>query len=663
MGYGRLNGADQPSGGQTDVVGSWTEAKAPLGPATVAHFGPFQLDAATCELSRAGHPLRLRLQAARCLLWLVRHPQQLVLREHLRRDLWRDDAFVNFDQGLNTCVSEIRIALGDDAAAPRYVETLAARGYRFLAPVTWSAPTSARARPVAVEPASAPASTESAPSPVPRRLASPWIVAAALALVALALVLGSRHAAAPPRLRLLVLPFRNLTGDTTRDYVCEGLTEETINRLAGLAPARLAVIARTTAQALVGNPKRVTELARELRVDYVLEGALGIAGQRARVSTRLVRADEEVPIWSGTGDHDLGDLLDLQDASARMVVLGVQNALHLALPSTTMRPPRHVRPEAHDQVLIGRYRLNDVGRPEGGTALAAFDAAIALQPDYPAAHAGRAAALVMQAWGEAPPKAVLPAAAAALERALQLDPDEREAHLARARLRLHYAWDVTGAGREFDALLRQHPGWAEAYHARAAWHSVRGDHAAALRDVRTALDLDPLSRAVNLDAGWYAYLARRPDEARQGYERTLQLEPGFSGVHLLVLLNAWVAGRWSEAMQAAQALVRASGGTPQSLERLMSLPPEQAARRFLAAGLRGLQHSQEQGQYLSEDNFYPRLALLGHTEEALASLERAAQERAYFLIVNVAADPALDSLRAEPRFLALRQRLGLDAER
>lgn len=640
------------------------------GSAVQATFGPYRLDTATYELSRDGQPLRLRLQAARCLVWLVQHARQLVTREELRRELWSDDTFVNFDQGLNTCISDVRTALRDDAAAPRYVETLATRGYRFVAPVTWSAVEPATpshetsSRPVPALPVPAhidPHAPMLAPARQFRRTRAAWMVASTLALLTLALVLASQHAAPTPA-RLLVLPFRNLTGDAARDYLCDGLTEETITRLSGLAPARLAVIARTTAQALGSRPRRVAELAAELRVEYVLEGGLAVAGRRARMSVRLVQATDEAPLWSHAQEHDLDDLLDMQDSSARDIAAGVQSVLHLATPSTSMRPPRFVRPEAHEQVLIGRYRLSSARQPDPHTALAAFDAAIALQPDYAAAHAGRAAALSVMAAGEVPPKTVLPDAQAALERALQLDPQQRDAQLALANLRLFYAWDVAGAGRAFEVLLREHPGWAEAYHARAAWQAVRGHHADALRDVGSALELDPLSPVVNFDVGWYAYLARRPDEARRGYARALQLEPELTGVHLQTLFNDWVAGRWPEAVRDAQALVRASG-RPEALARLSELPPEPALRRFMANRLRNLQGARERGQYLAEDNFYVGLALLGRSEEAWQSLERAAEERDYYLIANVAADPALDSLRADPRFRALRQRVGLDTER
>jgi type II secretory pathway predicted ATPase ExeA len=116
-------------------------------------------------------------------------------------------------------------------------------------------------------------------------------------------------------------------------------------------------------------------------------------------------------------------------------------------------------------------------------------------------------------------------------------------------------------------------------------------------------------------------------------------------------------------VQDAQRLVRAGGGSPQAVARLSELAPEPATRRFVENMLRRLQALREQGRYLPEENFYPGLALLGRRDEALRALEHAAEERSYYLIVNVAAEPALDSLRAEPRFLALRQRLGLDSER
>jgi len=249
------------------------------------HFGAFELDLRTLELRRSGVLVRLQPQPARALALLARRAGDLVTREEIRAEVWDASTFVDFDQGLNFCVRQIRGALGDQADAPRYLETLPRRGYRFVAPV----------KPI-----------EETAGEAPRF----------------------------PRVMLAVLPFESLSPGKDPRYFSDGLTEETITRLARLEPERLGVIARTSTSVYRNAVKSVEEVGRELGVDYVLEGSVRHAGERLRVTAQLIQVRDQSHLWAESYERRGADALDVQDEVARRIVAVLEaRLLGRALPS------------------------------------------------------------------------------------------------------------------------------------------------------------------------------------------------------------------------------------------------------------------------------------------------------------------------------------------
>ena len=248
-------------------------------------FGAFELDLRTLELRRSGVLVRLQPQPARALALLARRSGALVTREEIRDAVWGASTFVAFDQGLNFCVKQIRGALGDQADAPRYLETLPRRGYRFVAPV----------KPI-----------EETAGEAPRF----------------------------PRVMLAVLPFESLSPGKDPQYFSDGLTEETITRLARLEPERLGVIARTSTSVYRNAVKSVEEVGRELGVDYVLEGSVRHAGERLRVTAQLIQVRDQSHLWAESYERRGADALDVQDEVARRIVAVLEaRLLGGALPS------------------------------------------------------------------------------------------------------------------------------------------------------------------------------------------------------------------------------------------------------------------------------------------------------------------------------------------
>jgi TolB-like protein/DNA-binding winged helix-turn-helix (wHTH) protein len=266
--------------------------------------------------------VRLQQQPAKVLALLLLRAGELVTRDEIRSAVWGQDTYVNFDQGLNFCIKEIRAALGDDADEPRFVETLPRRGYRFVAPVE---AVTDRPRPL-LEPADAPR----APLPRPKRLAAlAWLLLPAAAVVALLLWPSRPRRAASPsgRVTIAVLPFENLSGEPAQDSLAEGLTEELIAEFGRLAPRRLGVIARATAMQYKGRAQAVERIGRELGVDYVVEGGVRRGGERVRITVSLIKVGDRTQLFSEAYEREAKDLLALQREVAQQLARRIEIAL------------------------------------------------------------------------------------------------------------------------------------------------------------------------------------------------------------------------------------------------------------------------------------------------------------------------------------------------
>jgi TolB-like protein len=228
-------------------------------------FGTFELDLHSRELRNGSTSVRLQGQPFEILCVMLEHRGTVVTREQLRRRLWPEGTFVDYEHSLNAAIKRLRTALGDDANQPQFVETVPRRGYRLIA-----AP---QGRGV---------------TPEPTRVA------------------GS------PRLRLAVLPFSNLSGDSSQEYFSDGVTEELITQLGRLCRGDMGIIARWSTMAYKGCVQRAREIGEALHADYLLEGSARREGARARITARLIETATEADLWSETYDSTAGDWLSVQ---------------------------------------------------------------------------------------------------------------------------------------------------------------------------------------------------------------------------------------------------------------------------------------------------------------------------------------------------------------
>jgi TolB-like protein/DNA-binding winged helix-turn-helix (wHTH) protein/Tfp pilus assembly protein PilF len=597
-------------------------------------FGSFVADLGTGELHREGLRVHLQEQPFRVLEVLLARPGELVTRDELRRRLWPADTFVAFDAGLNNAVRRLREALGDTADAPRFVETIAKRGYRFLAPVE-------RTEPPGVE------------APRRQRLA---LLAALLIGAGAALLLRPGAPAPRGKVMLAVLPFANLDADESQDYFSDGLTDEMIARLGALQPEGLGVIARTSALQYKRTSKRADQIGRELGVSYLLEGSVRRAGGRVRISARLIQLSDQTPLLSREYDGELRDMLSLQKAVARSVAEDIR--LHLSREALSrLASAKPVDPAAYEQYLRGRFAWSQRRAAGLREALGHFERAIARDPAYAPAHAGLADTYsLLSFYGGLPPREVFPKARSAAERAIVLDPQQAEAHTSLAYVLHRFDWEWAQAEQAYRHALQLNPSYATAHHWYAELLMVTGRMAESRQEMRAAQQLDPLSPRINLDVGLPHYFEDDQDAAIEVARRVADLHPGFVPAQIALRQACERKGLFREAAQALEQTAEGLG-----VEKGPAKDVRKAAESAGAVGYwRALLGQVERGWPLPESPAHRAnmWAALGDREQALVWLERAYAERDDEL-VWIAVEPWYEPLRAEPRFTALLARMGL----
>ncbi len=628
-----------------------TSRRTPVPP----RFGPFELDVDAGELRRDGQPVKLPPQPVRILALLVAQPGRVVTRQQIRDAIWGGDVHVDFDRALNFALKQIRGALDDDPEAPRYVETLRGRGYRFIAPVVQDAVEAPAPAVVPVPAVPEPVAGTFAPQRPSRALA-----VAAVAALTIALAGGAWWAGRPPEVhssgpaRLAVLPFDNLSGDPNQAYVADGLTEETIAALARSDPERLGVIARTSSQSYRSSGKTAADIGRELRADYLLEGSVRTDGERLRVVAQLIRIDDETHVWTQTYDRRADDLLAVQRDLAEAVASEISSALVPRAPAPAAalargRPSPDVDPRAYDAYLRGRYHWNKRTRDGFLRSVEQFEKAIAIAPDYAPVYVGLADAYMLATgFLHAPAVETLPKAIEAARKAVSLDPNLADAYATLGYLRFRYDYDWPAAEEAFRRAIELDPGAERAhqwYGLSLVWAGHFDEGAARMQ---AAMDLDPLSVAIQTDAAWSYYFAADYDRALAQFDRALALEPDYVPAHRRRGWTLQMQGRHAEALESFERAYALSDGDRIEAAAL--------ARGYAMAGrradamriIRELQESDPEGTIVaySVGEVY---AAMGERDLALEWLERAYETRSFWLVF-IRHEPVFDRLRDDPRF-------------
>jgi len=586
-------------------------------------FDVFELRPDSNELFKGGSKIKLKPQAARVLSILARRAGEAVPREEIRSALWDADTFVDFDASLNSCITQLRGALGDDPEAPRFIETVPRHGYRFVG------------RPLCVEPA--PQKPEVAR---PRRRYA--LLAAAIAVASASALLW--RASPKERSMLLVCPFENLSGDESQDFLAAGLTEDLITRAASLAPDKLGVYAPATALRFEGA---------DLDFDYVLEGSFRRQEDRIRITARLVDGSEGRTLWTETYERSASDVLEVQSEVSSPVARALLPELVSSVEAYTGSTNSAL---AHEAFLEGRHHLAEMNLAGLRLAAEALERAVTIDPEYARAWAGLADAYSLQSWwGGLTPEESARKGRAAAEKALALSPLLAEGHDALGFVHFYYDFDFAEGETRFRRALELQPGLAMTHYWYAGLLSATGRHEEAIARIREAQELDPLSPLINADAGWYYFYARRYPEAIRECRRILAVAPEYAWAHQCVLAAARASGRNADARASLE-----------ELARLLEAPEPVRARLHDGGSTWSRWFLERMGSESSKLYVSPfSLALvkldLGDRKGALDALERAYEERDGFL-VHVGVDPRLEPLHEEPRFRKLLGKLGLEAD-
>jgi TolB-like protein/DNA-binding winged helix-turn-helix (wHTH) protein len=629
----------------------------------VYRFGPFEFEPQFGDLRKQGIRIRLEGQPVAILLMLLDHAGELVTREELQKKLWPADTFVDFEQSLNAAVKRLRAALNDSADAPRYVETLARRGYRFIAPLDAVPSTQLLVSPEPPVPTSASVSK----SRSTRRL---WLILSAIAPV---LVLAGFFGRSfffwhpqplPRKAMLVVLPFLNLSGDPQQDYFADGMTEEMVAQLGSLDPQHLGVIARTSSMQYKGAHKNVAQIARELGVNYVLEGSVRRSSDRIRVTAQLIQASDQTHLWAKDYDRQVSDVLKLQSDAARAIAAKIQLTLSQPV-QARLSAASSVNSEAHEAYLLGLQAWNL--RTQEGTdrSIAEFKRAIAIDPNYALAYSGLARAYsLVPVLGVEKPLDAMPLGRQAALRALQLDDSLAEAHTTLAFVEAHFDFDWPAAKREYLRALQLNPNDANAHFFYSnSFLSPFGHHDEAVAEMREAMRLDPLSIPIQSFFGRTLLWARRYNEALAQFQKAQQMAPDFAGDHERLSHLYTYLGNFDAAIQEESKARLLSGEDPRYIVKV-----EDALRQSLAAhGPRGyweklLEFSRSDPNppeaYVGSYGRAIIYARLDKNNRALESLQKAYEERQIFM-TEIGVEPAFDPLRSDPRFKSLLRRVGL----
>src|SRR5215470_18647415 len=279
-------------------------------------FAEFSLDPGAFELRRDGEVVRLERKPLEILILLAERPGELISREEILEKVWGKDVFVDANNSINTAIRKIRGALKDDPENPRYLYTVAGKGYRFTAEFKPKGPIGATSL------TSARSSSNSR-----RRWMAAGLSLGLVALLVFARYQHQKNIQDAPRLMLVVLPFVNLSGDPNQEYFADGFTEELITQLGGLQPERLGVIARTSSMQYKNAKKGAASIAQELKVQYLLEGSVRRSGDRILVAAQLIQANDQTHLWAGDFQATEQDVLKLQND----VALAISKKIALTL--------------------------------------------------------------------------------------------------------------------------------------------------------------------------------------------------------------------------------------------------------------------------------------------------------------------------------------------
>ncbi len=614
----------------------------------VIHFAVFEFDRQSRELHKNGRKVKLEGQPLQLLELLLSRPNDVISRDEVRHALWGEDTYVDFEHSTNAAVKRLRQALDDSAEAPRFIETIPRRGYRFIYPFNGSGP----------------GSTPVIPKPKRGVMWTAGLVAAAILLSLLVVGFGGgvrngwRWGSQPKIASIAVLPIENLSGDPGQEYLADGLTEELISDLSHIS-AFNKVTSRTSAMSYKGARKPLREIRKELGVDAVVEGSFTRERDRVRIVVQLIDAATDRHIWSEQYDSDVHSMLELRSDIARRIAHEIR--IKLTSKEEVRLARRHsANPRAYDAYLKARYlqsKWEDVANlPK---AITLYNEALQSQPDFAAAYAGRSMAqlyLAAALMEVTRPMKVVPQAKADALKALELDPESAEGFEALGWVQHNYEWDWKAAEHSYRKAIELNPNYAPPYMWLGHLVQTVGRRSESPALMERAHELDPLSTHVHWAVAEAYMLAGDMKRAEEQCREAAALHADFWPAHaLLGNIFLWQR-RYGESIGSMRRAVDVSKRHPYALGMLGSayaLSGERAKALSILAELNRIGANKPVAPPIMVRVY----ASLGQRTEAAQWLQKAYEERWSEAPRVPLWGPVVENLRGYPAYEELRRQM------
>jgi TolB-like protein/Tfp pilus assembly protein PilF len=446
-----------------------------------------------------------------------------------------------------------------------------------------------------------------------------------------------------------------MSPDPEYEYFTDGMTEDIINALSKIKDFQVA--ARTSTFSFKGEKIDVREIGRKLNIQTVLEGSVRKAGNRLRITAQLINVKDGYHLWSEQYDRVLKDVFDIQDE----ITLAIVDALKVELlekENQAVRKKYTDNLDAYNLYLKGRFYWNKMTIPDFRKAIELFQEAVTKDPTYALAYAGLADAYT--GLGDAglsaiPPKEAFSKSDQAVQKALEIDKDLAEAHASLGHLKMHN-FDWPGAEKAYYRAIELNPNYATTYHMFGFYFALMERHQEAIKNLKQALKLDPISLGIITDLGVVYYFARKYDKAIKQYEKVLEMEPNFIRAYITLGSTYGQKGMYKEAINMIHKAIELSGNRSRiaALGRSYAIAGKKDKAKNIIQELMDLSKK----QYISPYCICLIYASMGEKAQALDWLEKAYNEHVSELIY-LKVDPYLDNLHSEPRFTAILKKVGL----
>lgn len=638
----------------------------------IYQFDDVRVDLGRFEVMKADVRIRLEPKAFETLVFLIQNRGQLVEKNELLDVVWKD-SFVT-ENAMTRIIAQLRKGLGDASKEAKYIETVPTRGYRFIAEVEVTKPqesesglTNQYQSPEALTTALAPAAAQSVAlgitSKTQHLLGRVNLHKKGAAVVSMALIVTTAVAVYFARVNssgagdkaidsVAVLPFINISNEPNTEYLSDGITESIIHGLSQVSS--LKVMSLNSVLRYKGRDPQLA--AHDLSVRAVVVGRVAQRGDSLAINAELVDAQDNHVLWTQNYNRKISDLIVVQEEMSREI----SEKLRLRLSGEEKRRlnKRYTdNPEAYQLYITGQYYLKKNSAEARKKAVEYFDRALERDPNYALPYTGLAQAYVVLAGAALPPAEAMPKAEAAAIKALEIDGELAAAHVSLSLVKVYYQWDWSGAEREFKRAIELSPDAADTHREYGLILAVEGRRDESISELERAQELEPFSVSTIYGAGVAYLFAGQTDRSIELFRATLEMDPTYVASHHH-LSEAYVRkGMYQEAIKEAQTAISLSSDNPlfyAQLGRIYALSGKKGEAVKVLGELKEMSRRRQVSPYYSAEIY----AGLGERDQAFALLEEAYKERFRYLVF-LKVSSVWDSLRSDPRFTDLLQRIGL----